>query len=194
MKDDIFVGNGKLKSKNDEVWQKLSADLRGELSAKTLYSKICNPAFRKKLGLDQKPCHEIILSENRGENLPDTSVEIEEICSDDEEDVMHFSIDSAKEEYEKLFVTKEYKRREFGRRQDSMRTCLRLEPGRWEHWISDEIWNVTKLPCSFNFRGHYLTQDGNAGKVEGTYFFNIYKTLIEKSTAFSFLLIIIWRK
>ena len=158
MKDEIFLENGKLKSKTDEVWENISTDLDGKLSSRTLYSKMCNAGFRKNLNLYPDPCKEMNVRQN------DTviSIDIEEIRSDEEEDVIEFTLFVKREEYEKLFITKEYKRNE------CTRSCLRLDPGKWEHWISDEIWDSTKILCGFNFRGHYLTQDGRAGKMEGT--------------------------
>lgn len=47
-KDDIFLSKNKLKSKTDIVWQNLSQDVGGKLSAATFYSKLCDPHLKKK--------------------------------------------------------------------------------------------------------------------------------------------------
>ena len=48
-----------------------------------------------------------------------------------------------------------------------MRHGLRLDPGKWENWIANEIWDSTKLYWGFNFRGHSVTDNGNFSTMQG---------------------------
>lgn len=149
-KGEIFKENGKLMSKKDKVWQNLSDDLGGKWSAITCYNKLCNKNIRSKLGLPQNE------DEKKDTNITDNNSSFsEEINSDDEDDI--FKIFANKKTFENLFVEKEYKQKIVKNQEKDMetRTCLRLESGRWEDWISEEIYSLTKIVCGFNFRGHY---------------------------------------
>ena len=47
-KSQLFL-DGKVISKTDDVWKNMANELGGKLSARTLYSKMCEKKFREKL-------------------------------------------------------------------------------------------------------------------------------------------------
>lgn len=50
-KENIFLEDGRIKSKFDDVWNELSDKIDGRLSARTLYSKLFDPKIRSKLNV-----------------------------------------------------------------------------------------------------------------------------------------------
>lgn len=171
---EIFLDNNKLKSKSDPVWQALSNDIDGKLSAATFYSKLCNPEFRRKIFGQSVRCHNSLHSDSQF--LEST------VGSDNKNDSMHekslleFAVFADKAEYEKLLVSKEMNYK------NGTKYCYRLEPGRWENWISEGIYYVSKVSCGFNFQKHVISADGTYGTVKGMIIIFLY--LINKISVY----------
>lgn len=129
---------------------------------------MCNSVFRKELDLFQKPNTDVNTNAYGSLNDSDTTIESEDDnLIVDHKNCIEFAIFSSRTEYEELLITKEFNRRDTSRKKVYTRTCLRLEPGKWEDWITKQIWKVTKLPCGFNYRNHYITENVAAGTMEG---------------------------
>lgn len=68
-----------------------------------------------------------------------------------------FIITLSQREFQSLLDTKIY----------GKRTCTRFKSGEWEDLIAKKIWNATRIKCGINFKGHYLTQTGAYGRIDG---------------------------
>ena len=86
----------------------------------------------------------------------------------EDENSLQFTIFAPCSQYEALITTKENRiNKGTKRKHESTRSYFRLEGGRWQEWISNQIWEAPTLPCGFNFHRHYLTTDGAAGTLKG---------------------------
>ena len=150
-KTEILLDDGKLVGKNNDVWKYLSADLQGKHSARTLYSKMCNQKFRTEV-LQERPNRLSLLTDTSDNEKTHQSMNENINRTIGEEDFLEFKIFSDKSEYEGLLISKTYAAKATSRRIQMTRFCLRLELGWWEDWISNKIWDITKLPCGFNFQ------------------------------------------
>ena len=184
-KEEVFIDfeSGKLKSKTEDVWKYLSDDLEGKLSARSLYSRMCEGNLRakvlhaKKIGCEPFHYRKPDISLNETNDTNHSTVE--------DENSLEFTIFAPNCEYEELLTTKEYKiHKGTKQKHESTRSCFRLEGGRWQEWISNKIWQASTLPCGFNFHGHYLTTDGAAGTLRGMIiqilYFDVFNFIIIK--------------
>ena len=147
----------KLKSKENEIWLIFSKELGGKLKQNTLYSRVCDIRNKKPISISNY------------ENKLDASSQSTDVENNSglAEDLQKFTIYSNKVKYEELLIEKLSIRRETKSNKEYMRHGLRLDPGKWENWITNEIWDSTKLSCSFNFRGHSVTDNGNFSTMQG---------------------------
>ena len=166
-KTEILLDDGKLVGKKNDIWKYLSADLQGKLSARTLYSKMCNQKFRTEV-LQERPNRLSLLTDTSDNERTHQSMNENINRTIGEEDFLEFTIFGVKSEYEGLLISKTYTAKATSRRNQVTRFCFRLEPGRWEDWISNKIWDITKLPCGFNCHRQYISENGASGKIEGT--------------------------
>lgn len=169
-KSAIILPNNKVVSKLDPVWDLISKELDNQLSARTLYSKVCTADIRKQISSDLE-CNELDVSADDAPRDADSSgtPENDSSIKPDEEE---FEVWVDKQKFENLFVEKTYIRREAARGKQYGRNCTTLEPGRWQHFLTDAIWKTKKLKCGSNFHNSKMTLDGSNGSANGTYIFN----------------------
>ena len=166
-KTEILLDDGKLVGKNSDVWKYLSADLQRKLSARTLHSKTCIQKFRTEV-LQERPNRLSLLTDTSDNEKIHQSMNENMNRTIGEGDFLEFTVFGVKSEYEGLLISKTYAAKATSRRNQVTRFCLRLEPCRLKDWISNKIWDITKLPCGFNFHRHYISENGASGKIEGT--------------------------
>lgn len=54
------------------------------------------------------------------------------------------------------------------------RSCVRFKSEEWEDVIAQKIWNETRIQFGINFKGHYLTQLADRGRIDGKYCYITY--------------------
>lgn len=168
-KTEIFLENGKLVSKSNEIWTRLSDELDGKLTGRSLYSKLCEAKFREKLNEVQ--------TEINDEKFESPNVTTSEVDLTIDDAKWNFDI-LINKELMKLIIQVEYNRHE--NHKNYMRYCLRLKQGEWEDLVSEEIYKPTKLECGFNFINHSLTVDATTGNINSNFYF-YYKASINNS-------------
>ena len=137
----------------------MAQELGGKLSARTLYAKLCDKKFRENLDEPTDvPVREHTLS-------PDTMQDLE-ASSEIADDIWEVEVFVHKTKFESLMKKIEYKRNDRGR--ESARSCLRLQPGKWEDMLGHGIYFETKLECGFHMKNRFLTNDGKSGTAQGT--------------------------
>ena len=100
-KSEVILDSGKLIGKNALVWKSLSNELNGNLSGRTLYAKMCDPAFRKKVeGKYSKLPSSELLNETKG--LNDSSI----INNSLDEGNFNFKLFADKDEFQKFIIGK----------------------------------------------------------------------------------------
>lgn len=81
--------------------------------------------------------------------------------------VSTFIVSVPKEDYVSMIIYKKYRRREKNR-SVSTRDYSVLQPGLWQHFFTEKIWQATKISCGFNFKRHKLSRNAESGYAYGT--------------------------
>ena len=161
-KSKIFLQDGRIVGKNAYIWKALSAELNGNLSARTLYAKTCDPSFRMKLDPNSSKEDEESQSTMC---MPIDKTDSSKINSSLEESDLKFKLFADRLEFEKFIIEKEYDCQNKDRKR--LRRFFRLKPGEWEEWLSDLIFDATKMKCGFNFVNHTIRADQKRGSING---------------------------
>lgn len=155
----IVLPGDKIVSQQDHVWQTVSEELEGKKLPASLHSYVCNnkDSVRELLNnrerRQEKFQHASAPNENNSSSFEDSDAsEISEIVKSKK-----ITISMKISEFEKLVTRKKYKNRE----------VLKLEPGAWQHQISERVWNATKMKCGFNYKYHHLSADLSSGSAKG---------------------------
>ena len=123
-----------------------------------MYVKLCDKKFCENLDEPTDvPVREHTLSSDTTKDL--------EASSENADNIWEVDVFVDKTKFEILMKEIEYKRNDRGR--ESVKSCLRLQPGKWEDMLLHGIYLETKLECGFHMKNHFLTNDDKSGTAQG---------------------------
>uniref|UniRef100_A0A6P7G042 Uncharacterized protein LOC114334561 n=1 Tax=Diabrotica virgifera virgifera TaxID=50390 RepID=A0A6P7G042_DIAVI len=168
-KSEIILLGDKVLSKNDHLWEKISEELGGKKTAKSLHSYVsCNKDGIRDLMNGREKSEKVPrFRESDQPNSSACDATFEENLYDAEDiiETKNCTISMKMSNFKALAQTKNHKNR----------SVVKLKPGVWQQEISERIWNATKLKCGFNFKNHYLSADLSTGSAKGMYLFALYQ-------------------
>lgn len=158
-KTQIVLPGGKIVSQQNNVWTTVSEELEWKKLPASLHSYVCNnkdsvrDLLNNRERRQEKSQHAIAPNGNNSSSFEDS--DSSETSETDQ--TKHITISMKMSAFEELVIRKKYKNRE----------VLKLEPGVWQHQISERLWNETKMKCGFNFKYHHLSADLSRGSAKG---------------------------
>lgn len=147
-KTEILLPGDKIISQQDDVWKRVSEELEGKKLPASLHSYVCNNKDSIRDLLNNRERRQEKFEPASAPNRNNFSLSTDSDASDSSEvnETKRITISMKMSAFKKLVKCKRYKNRE----------VLKLEPGVWQHEISERLWNAAKMKCGFNYKYRFI--------------------------------------